>query len=252
MIKTENTGFGNIKLIQDHNEFCYGIDAVILADFAVSACGGFKKAADLGTGSGIIPFILDHKNGDGESSITGIDVQENMIELARESCAVNGLQSRISFECMDVTDIFTNDNIKGFGADIERADFDLVTCNPPYFERGSGLTNERRGKFVARHETSASLDDFIRAAACLLRRKGNFCMVQRPSRLVDIFCSCRKYSLEPKTIRFVSPAQGEIPNIVLVHCVAGGGKELRYMRELYVYDKNGDYSDEIKRIYERR
>lgn len=241
MEQVENIGFGDLKLIQDTDGFRYGIDAVILADFAVSMRPDFGTAVDLGTGNGIIPFILCHKNE--KAKIIGIELQESALKLAGRSCAMNSLESRVRFVCGDVScldeDIWAGEDV------------DVVVCNPPYFARGGGLLPENEKRFIARHETTADVGDFIKAAADILRGKGDFFMVHRPSRLVDIFCSCRKYGLEPKDMRYVVPRKGEVPNIVLIHCVAGGGRELKMMKELCVYEADGRYTEEIMRIYER-
>lgn len=241
MERIENIGFGELKLIQEPDRFCYGIDAVILADFACSICLDFDCAVDLGTGNGIIPLILSHKNK--VATITGIDVQRASIELAKRSCILNGLEARLTFIEADVTE-----ELRGrYVAD----EADIVTCNPPYFPKGGAIPNKNSAKFIARHETTASVEDFIKAAALILKDHGHFFMVHRPSRLADIFYYCRLYGLEPKNMRLVVPRQTEAPNIVLIHCIKGGGKELKVMNELAVYDENGNYTDEIQRIYGR-
>ena len=247
MERIEEIGFGKLKLIQDSDQFCYGVDAVILADFANSICPGFKRAVDLGTGNGIIPMILSHKNH--EAIITGVEMQECAIELARRSADLNGLDERVSFVKSDVCELDSNMDIFKT-VDGENA-VDIVTCNPPYFTKGGAIPNKNAVKFIARHETSASIEDFVKAAAKLLKRNGHFFLVHRPSRLVDILYYCRKNGLEPKTLRMVVPKPAEAANIVLVHCVKGGGRELNVMKELAVYNENGEYSDEIQRIYER-
>lgn len=260
MERIENTGFGNLKLIQDKDQFCYGVDAVILADFANSLYPDFNNAVDLGTGNGIIPFILSHKNSG--ANITGIDVQKEAVEMAQRSCRLNNLQEKIAFIQADVSDLCC-ENIKnakqGHGRNHSHANLsllqcgntDMVTCNPPYFAKGGAIPSSSSARFIARHETTAGVEDFIKAAAVLLKKQGHFFMVHRPSRLVDIFFYCRKHGLEPKDMRMVVPRAGEAANIVLIHCTKGGGKELRVMRELAVYGKNGAYSSEIQKIYER-
>lgn len=250
MERIENTGFGNIKLIQDPEQFCYGVDAVILADFANSICHDFSLAADLGTGNGIIPFILSHKNS--EAHIIGVEVQSHAADMARRSCEMNGLEERVSFVVADVLDISEGDFVDQAGISLQRGTMDIVTCNPPYFTKGGAIPSNSKAKFIARHETTAQVEDFIKATQVLLKRKGHFFMVHRPSRLADIFYYCRKYDLEPKDMRMVVPKPGEAPNIVLIHCIKGGGKELNVMKELAVYNEDGSYSDEIERIYERK
>ena len=256
-IRTDEIGFGNLKLLQNPAEFCYGVDAVILADFAASICEGFDAAVDLGTGTGIVPFVLSHKAEKPDCRIIGLDFNEDMIGMAKESSCMNGLQERIHFFAGDVADLADCRETKSFIEDsiwqkaLQNGGFDLVTSNPPYFAKGSGIISGAAGKYTARHETTADLEAFIRAASRILRPRGQFFMVHRPSRLVDIFTTCRKYRLEPKTIRFVVPKKGQPPNIVLLHCVLGGGKELHYMQELPIYDGCGKYSREIETIYER-
>lgn len=239
MERIENIGFGNLRLIQDPECFCYGIDAVILADFVHSICPNSKRVVDMGTGTGIIPFILSHKNKN--AVITGIELQKNSVDMAKRSCEMNELESRITIRNGDISNPDDYNDIKA----------DVVVCNPPYFVKGGGILNDRKAKFIARHETTAVFEDFVKAAASMLNGKGDFFIVHRPSRLVDIFYYCRKYNLEPKDIRFVSPRDGDVPNIVLIHCVAGGGRELKFIENLYVYNTDGTYTNEIEYIYER-
>ena len=234
--RIDETGFAGLKLIQKPDEFCYGVDAVILADFASK-----KKASrivDLGTGTGIVPIILSHKTN--AEFIYGIEYQKDSFDRAVRNIELNALNGRLDF---------INANVAEFDGLKEWAD--VVTTNPPYMISNGAITNENTAKTIARHETVGTLDDFVRCAAGILKNKGDFYMVHRPSRLVDIFCTCRKYRLEPKEIRFVAPRTGESPNIVLVHCVKNGGAELKTLSDLYVYKEPGVYSDEIQQIYER-
>lgn len=240
----ESTGFGNIKLIQDKEGFRYGIDAVLLADFANMFLQGECRIIDLGTGTGIIPLIMSHKNE--KALFKGIELQQLYVDMAERSCMLNGLNNRISIIQSDVADIISQE-----AKELVPGCADMVTSNPPYIRKGSGLINGNAAKLTARHETTADLEDFIETAAWLLRDKGHFCMVHRPSRLTDIIYYCRKYMLEPKDIRFVFPQQGKTPNILLLHCVKGGGAELKFLENLCVYDGNGKYTDEIMKIYER-
>ena len=136
-IRTDDIGFGNLKLLQDPSEFCYGVDAVILADFAASICGGYRYAADLGTGTGVIPFILHHKAGSGDSRCFGLDFNEGSVGLARESSRLNGLCEQIHFGCGDIAELAGCGSAKAFAEDgvwqgaMENGGFDVVTSNPP-------------------------------------------------------------------------------------------------------------------------
>lgn len=238
--RIDDTGFGGLRLVQDPDQFCYGIDAVLLADFA--AASGFRSghAVDLGTGNGIVPLILCHKAP--EARLTGIDIQADAVELALETRRINGLEDRLEFHNMDVCSV---------PSQMERGCADLVTCNPPYFAKGAGIRSSGSARSIARQETTAGVGEFVRAAAHLLRDRGQFCMIHRPHRLTDILCSCRANGLEPKEMRLVAPREGGVPNMVLLRCAKGGGRELKLLPTLNVYDKNQEYTDEILAMYER-
>ncbi len=236
--RVDEIGFGGLRLIQDPQQFCYGIDAVLLADYANA-----KKSdiiADLGTGNGVIPLILHRKSR--AARIVGVEKEPLAYDLAVENGRMNGLDHVLEWVLCDVT---------GIPSHFSPGTFSLVVSNPPYVEKGTGPTNPSASLQSARHETTAGLEDFIRAAAWLLRPLGSFCLVYRPARLVDMLCHCRRFRLEPKRVRFVIPRQGEAPNIVLLQCVKDGGRELLVEPALTVRDERGNYTEEIERIYER-
>ena len=179
-IRTDDLGFGNLKLLQDPSEFCYGVDAVILADFAASICGGFRYAADLGTGTGVIPFILHHKAGSGDSRCFGLDFNEDSVGLARESSRLNGLCEQIHFGCGDIAELAGCGSAKAFAEDsvwqgaMENGGFDVVTSNPPYMNDAHGIKNPGDAKAIARHEVLCNLEDVVREGAKVLRPGGRY------------------------------------------------------------------------------
>lgn len=234
--RIDRTGFGNLRLIQKPEDFCYGIDAVILADFA-----SHRKAdtiMDLGTGTGIIPLILSHKTN--ASRIYGLEYQSESFQRAVRNVKLNHLEDRLQFLQGNVADF---DGMKG--------EMDAVTMNPPYMKHAGGLQNDNPARTIARHEVTAALEDFIACGAGLLKERGDLYLVHRPGRLVDILSLCRAYKVEPKELRLVHPREGEPPNIVLVHCSKNGGVELKILPPLFVYDAGVNYTDEIQHIYER-
>ena len=243
-LRYDETGFGEIGIFQAPEEFCYGVDAVLLASFASEGVHRRRdcKVMDLGTGTGIIPLILSHKTG--APYIGCLEKQEHSFALVKKNVAHNHLEGRIVPFYGDVVNFPLE---KGL---IEA--FDVVTTNPPYFVGGGGIESANMEKSIARHETTGSLDDFLRAAARLLKDRGDFYMVHRPSRLVDIITGCRKYKLEPKEIRFVSGKPMEKPNILLIHCVKRGNPELKFLPPLAVHNTDGSYTDEILKIYEKK
>lgn len=241
MERIDNIGFGGLKLIQDTDEFCYGVDAVILSDSVdvTKISGPDKKVFDLGTGTGIIPLILSSKT---QAKITGVEIQREVFDLAKRNAKLNELTDRVSFINEDVKEY------ENWGKDLKSC-IDIVTSNPPYMAKASGLINDNSKKMIARHETTADLNDFISAASFLLKDKGDFYLVHRPSRLVDILCFGRDNKLETKEIRYVAPRFGEEPNIILVHMVKNGGKELKMLPTLYIHDAGNKYTPELLNCY---
>ncbi|MBN7774265.1 tRNA1(Val) (adenine(37)-N6)-methyltransferase [Clostridium aminobutyricum] len=244
--RVDEIGFEGLKLIQEPNEFCYGVDAVILADFAARGTNQkskMKAAVDLGTGTGIIPFVLSHKTS--LEKIYGIEIQKNSFDRACRNAQMNRLSHKVHFIHADIANpIEELESLRGT--------FDVVTSNPPYMTGKAGLINENEAKRIARHETTADLESFVAAAAGLLKPRGHFYMVHRPSRLVDICFYCRKHRLEPKELRFVAPDKNSAANIMLVHCVKYGNPELKILEQLSIYkEDHSSYSEEILKIYER-
>lgn len=225
-------------IIQRSDGFKFGIDAVLLADFAKCRA---KRAIDLCTGTGIIPILLAAKTK--IAHIDGVEIQPEFAEMADRSVKYNNLQDRIFIHECDLKDAPSQ-----FG----KSSYDLVTVNPPYMKAGSGEVNAGDSKSIARHEILCSLDDVVRVSSELLLPQGKFFMVHRPLRLVDIFCSMRKYKIEPKKIRYVAPKQDKEPNLVLIYGLKSGNPELKTLPTLYVYDEYGNYSKEIDEIYGRR
>ena len=236
--RIDDTGFSGIRLIQDTEAFCYGIDAVLLASFA--AAGGHRSYIDLGTNNGIIPLLLSSMTT--AETLCGVEVQAAAAALAERNVRDNRLGDRIGIVRCDILDVKEH---------FERGSFEAVVANPPYFRKGSGLINAREPKITARHETTASLDDFVRCASWLLGDRGAFYMIHRPDRLADIVYSCRQASLEPKVMRFVSPRRDRAPNLLLMECRKYGGPGLKVQDPLAVYNEDGTITGEIRRIYGR-
>ncbi|MGN1115486.1 MAG: tRNA1(Val) (adenine(37)-N6)-methyltransferase [Candidatus Ornithomonoglobus sp.] len=222
---------------QRNDGFKFGIDAVLLSDFAKDCTG---RVMDLCTGTGIIPLLLAAKSKAKE--ICAVEIQREIADMARRSVEYNGLNDKIHIECADLKDAPLL-----FG----RGSFNCVTVNPPYMKAGSGLVNDGDMKTISRHEVRCTLDDVIRVCAALLKPLGKLFMVHRPSRLADIFCCMREYKIEPKLIRLVAPRAGKEPNLVLVHGIKNAKSDLKLLPQLIVYNDDGSYSKEIDEIYGR-
>lgn len=226
----------NIFVIQKKSGFRFGMDAVLLANFAT-----IKKndnILDLCSGTGIIPFIIAGKRK--FNKIVGIEIQEEMVDMAKRTSIYNKLDEKIKFIVGDLKDI---DLLKKLGK------FDVITVNPPYKLKNSGIINENSKESIARHEILCDIDDVIKAANILLKDRGRFFMVHRPERIVDILTTMRKYKIEPKLIKMIQPNEEKSPNLLLIEGHKNGGQFLKWEKTLYVYDKLGNYTKELVNIY---
>lgn len=224
------------RIIQNKEGFCFGMDAVLLSGFAQVKEG--ECAIDLGTGTGIIPILLEAKT-DGKH-FTGLEIQETSADMARRSVALNNLSEKISI---------VEGDIKEAGSIFGKASFDVVTSNPPYMTGSHGLVNPGLPKAIARHEILCTLEDVIGQAAGLLREGGRFYMVHRPFRLAEIMTVMIKYRLEPKRMRLVYPFVDKEPNMVLIEGLKGGRSRITVEKPLIVYKEPGVYTDEIYDVY---
>lgn len=224
------------RIIQDTKRFCFGMDAVLLSGFARVKEGA--HVLDLGTGTGIIPILLEAKTK--AEHLTGLEIQEDSADMARRSVLLNGLEDKI--------DIVTGD-IKEAESLFDAASFDVITCNPPYMIGKHGITNEGNAKAIARHEILCTLEDIVSQAAKLLKPGGNFFMVHRPFRLAEIMTVLQAYKLEPKRMQLVYPFVDKEPNMVLIEANRGGKPRLTVEKPLIVYKEPGIYTPEIYEIY---
>lgn len=224
------------QIIQKKDGFCFGMDAVLLSGFAAVKPG--EKAVDLGTGTGIIPILLEAKY-EGEH-YTGLEIQDEVAEMAARSVALNHLEEKVSIVKGDIKEAS-----RLFGA----ASFDVVTSNPPYMNDAHGLKNPDLPKAIARHEVLCTLDDVAREAAKLLRPGGRFYMVHRPHRLIEIITALTKYKLEPKRMKMVHPFVDKEANMVLIEAVRGGKSMIKVEAPIVVYREPGVYTQEIYDIY---
>lgn len=222
------------KIIQSKEKFSYGIDAILLSHFAQPK----GKVVDLGTGTGIIPLRLVDKLEKGK--IYGIEIQEEMADMAGRTVKLNSLEEKIEILHMDLK------NLEGV---FEKSSINTITTNPPYMKLGGALVNEDENFALSRHEIACSLEDIIKVSQYLLEPLGKLYMVHRPNRLVDIIYLLRKYKLEPKKIRFVQSKVDKKPNLLLIEGVKDAGADLKFHKPLIIYQEDNTYTDEIYEIY---
>ena len=224
------------RILQDPDRFCFGMDAVLLSGFVKVKPG--EKVLDMGTGTGVLPILLEAKTQAGH--LTGVEIQPESADMAKRSVALNGLEEKISIIAGDIKEA---EHL--FGA----ASFDVVTSNPPYMIADHGLTNPNDAKAIARHEILCTLEDVISQTARVLKPGGSFYMVHRPFRLTEIMVLLHSYKLEPKRIQFVYPYVDKEPNMVLIEANRGGRPGLRMEKPLIIFSEPGVYMPEIREKY---
>ena len=237
--RIDDLEFKGLKIIQNEKGFCFGMDSVLLSDFAKNIKNN-STVLDLGTGTGIIPILLCGKTN--LRKVVGIEIQKDVANMAKRSSQLNNLQDRFEVVNINIIDL---KNI------YEKQSFDVIVTNPPYKKENTGITNENEAKLISRHEITANLEDFISISKDLLKDKGEFYMVHRPERLVDILSLMRKYKIEPKILKFVSPNKNKEPNLILIKGIKNANSFLKVEKPLYVYNEDGKYTNEILKIYNK-
>lgn len=236
--RVDDLQYKGLKIIQNPQSFCFGTDAVLLANFADVRKD--DKIADLGTGTGIIPILLAGRTQ--FSKCDAVELQPDMVDMARRSVELNGLQDRISVHCHD---------IKRIKELLPHAGYDCVISNPPYKKINAGIKSAQDSHSLARFELACTLEDILAAANYLLRNGGRLCLIHQSDRIVDIIAQMRSLNMEPKRIRPIQPRQDKPANLIMVEGVKQGKPFCVWEPALCIFDSNGNYTDEMNRIYHR-
>ena len=226
----------NLRIIQSPSVFAFSLDAVLLARFVyVPIQKG--NLIDLCSGNGVIPLFLSTRT---KGTITGVEIQERLYDMAVRSIAYNQLGERLTM---------IHGDIKEMPKQLGYGKYDVVTCNPPYFPTPNKKEiNENEHLAIARHEILCTLEDAIKASSQLVRQGGKVAFVHRPGRLIDIIELMRKYRLEPKRIQFVYPKAGKEANTILVEAIKDGSPDLKIEKPLIVYNEEDGYTPELREI----
>ena len=235
--RIDNLEFNNLKIIQNKKRFCFGIDSVLISNF-VKGVKDDAKILDLGSGTGIISILLAGKKC--LKNITGVEIQKEVAEMSQRSIELNNLQRNIKI---------INDDIKNLNKYFKKCEIDAIVTNPPYQKNKTGLKNEDEYKLTSRHEVKCNLEDIIKVSSELLKDKGKFFMVHRAERIADIMFLLKKYKMEPKELQIVCSNKNTKPKLVLIEAVKNANEFLKVNNILYVYNDDGNYTDEILKIY---
>ena len=237
--RIDDLEYKGLKIIQNKNGFCFGIDAVLLSDFA-KEIKKESKVLDLGTGTGIPGILLCKKTE--LKNIIGVEIQKDVFDMAKRSIKLNNLEDKFSV---------INEDIKELDKKLELQSFDAIVTNPPYKKDNTGLKNDNEYEIISRHEVKCNLEDVIRVSSKLLKNNGKFFMVHRPERIKDIIINLEKYKMQIKEIRFVYPNINKKPNMILIKAVKGAREFLNVQEPLFVYNEDGTYTKEILKIYNK-
>ena len=239
-IKNYLLGYEDMYIMQDNEMFNFSLDSVLLPNF-VTLNKKIDKIMDIGCGNAPIPLILSTLT---SAKIYGVEIQDKVYELAKESVEINNLSDRIEIVNEDINEYYKN---------IESDSFDVITCNPPYFKVNENSNfNMSEYKTIARHEIMLDLERLFKIAKKLLKNNGNIAIVHRPERLSDIILSMKKNNIEPKRIQFVHPKKDADANILLIEGTKNGKPGIKIIPPLFSHDDNGDYTEEIKKYFEKR
>lgn len=225
----------DLRIIQNDAVFSFSTDALLLGHF--TNVRKRDRILDMCTGNGVIPLLLSDK---GQNEITGVEIQPQLVSMAQRSVSANNLSHRIMIQEMDINAI-----PKYF----KPAQFDLITCNPPYFKKNQVHQHQLEAHKIARHEIYCTLDDCLRVANHALKQGGRMVMVHRAERLLDVFTSMRRYQLEPKQLHMIYSKPGKDAQTIVVEARKGGNQGLHIAPPFYMYDDNNEYTLEMRRVY---
>lgn len=226
---------GQLKVIQSEAEFCFSLDAVLLAHFVTVRQG--IQGVDLGTGTGVIAFLLTER---GAGHVIGLELSPSMAAMAKRSVMLNRLEGKV--------DIMQG-NLCTVKELLPAGQFDLVVSNPPYRPVGGGYISPNDRVAMAKHEVTATLQDVVNGARHLLKTRGRFAMVHLPERMAEILVAMSQAGIEPKRLQLVHSAFDKKPKMLLVEGIRGGKPGLEVLPPLIVYQPDGSYSEEIQKYY---
>lgn len=231
-------GYKNLKIVQDNEMFNFSLDSVLLPNF-VTINKNITKILDIGCGNAPIPLILSTKT---KAEILGVEIQKSVYELACESIIINKKQDQIKIINQDINDFYKKE---------ETDTYDIITCNPPFFKYiETSNTNKNDYKTIARHEVTLNISQLFTIAKKLLKNNGVIAIVHRPERFVEIIEEMKKNNIEPKRVQFIYPKIDMEANIMLIEGTKNGKPGLKIMPPIYTHEKNGEYTETIKKYFE--
>ena len=228
----------SLRLIEKKDSLTFGTDAYLLSAYLKSRKGGV--GVELGCGSGVVSLLALTKKKC--RHVYGIEVQEEIAEVAKRNAKLNSLNDKFTVISRDLRSVKPSD----IGGEV-----DVVFSNPPYIKADSGKLNINEQKNISRHEIFGEINDFCACAKRLLKHGGDFYVVYRPDRMADLIFALKSNNLEPKKLTFIHKDTDTPPSLLLISAKLGGKSGMTTSAPVYIY-KNGtnEYTEEYSKIYE--
>lgn len=228
----------DLRIIQSPSVFSFSLDAVLLAHFAAIPRRTSGRIIDICSGNGVIPLMLSQRTG---ASITAVELQPRLADMAKRSVTYNELDEQISI---------VEGDVKGIHRIIGQSYFDALTCNPPYFKvHPSSEQNSKEPYAIARHEIALTLEEAIQSSTILLKQGGRASFVHRPERFIDLVTLMRQHRLEPKRVQFVYSKREKDATVVLVEGIKDGQVGMRLLPPFYIYEEdNQTYTPQMRKM----
>lgn len=231
----ELLGYENIKIIQKDDCFSFSLDSMLLANFINTTKA--KRIIDLGTGNAPIPLFLTLKT---DAKIYGVEIQEEIYDLAKRSVELNKLENQI---------ILINDDFKGIYKSLGPNSFDIVCSNPPYFKiTDESIINKNITLTIARHELKASILDVIIEANKLLKDGGSLYFIHRVERIPEIFSLLENNNFGIKKMQLIYPKDNSNAYMFILEAKKNKKTDLKIITPLIV-SSNGKYTEEVLKIF---
>ena len=230
-------GYKNLKIFQNDDWFKFSLESVLLPCFVIIN-KNTNNILDLCTGNAPIPLILSTKT---KAKIYGVEIQEDVYDLAKKSIDINNLSNQIEI---------INDDVKKISNKFESDTFDIITCNPPYFKDiDTSKKNDDIHKIIARHEVNLNMDDIAKVVRKLLKNDGKFYLVHRTERFLELTNLLMSNNIMPKRVRFIYPKENSESNLFMLEAVKNGKYGMKLESPLYVHNDDGSYREEILKMF---
>ena len=217
----ESLGKYQLKVIQNKNSYCFSVDSILLTQFI--KIKKREKVIDLGTGCGVIPLLIYHP--EKKNLIYGVEIQGNLVSLARRNVCLNDLAQEI---------IIIQEDINNLREKFSGEYFDVITVNPPYIPGGRGKSSSNSEQLIARHETNINLDNILKISNYLLKKGGRFYFIHRADIFISVITALKKYSFEPKVLQFIHTKKDREASRFLCEARKEGGIELKVLTPIFL------------------